>query len=172
MSLRSYSLQVEMEGSTGNSALLNNLEMQLTELEMLQSMFSNPGEIRVGDANDLIAIQDFVSGTTTEVPPFLEITINLHVENAKFELSVTQPHEYPEISPEVYVRNPKLDRQRHSKLNKDLTEYLATSEKGQPCVFSAVSWLQDNAGNYMVEQQVTEEAVNEDQTLARYIAIG
>lgn len=153
------------------STVLGNLKVQLTELEMLESMFSNPGEIRVGDANVLNAVRDFVDGKIAEKPPFLDITINLQVGISKIELSVDLPHSYPDIQPEVYVRNSKLDRFQHSKLNKDLSGFLATVEKGEPCIFSAVSWLQDNVGDYVTEQQetVTEGPLGTDDNLARYV---
>lgn len=156
-----------------HSAILRNLEVQLTELEMLESMFSNPGEIRVGDANVLNAVRDFVGGKIVEKPPLLDITINLQVGFSKIELSVDLPHGYPDIQPEVYVRNQKLDRLQHSKLNKNLSGFLGTVEKGEPCIFSAVSWLQDNVGDYVTEQQeaLTEQPVDTDENLARYITI-
>lgn len=154
---------------TNLQRLRDNLQTQLSELESLQSVFYNPGEIRVEDPLILFDIKNFVFNDSPNVPQYLDLVINLTIENLKFQLCVSLPHEYPYAEPEIFVRNHKLNRTQHVKLNKDLLEYVATLEKGEPCIFSAVSWLQDNAYNYVdVKENDLQENSKENENYVRY----
>ncbi|RZC40836.1 DUF1115 and/or RWD domain containing protein [Asbolus verrucosus] len=130
-------------------------------------MFCNPGELRVEDLNVLAHINVFVDGRTQELPPYLDLTVNLLIDNQKFELCINLSHEYPDAEPDTFVRNHKLNKQQHANLNKDITDYIASLNRSEPCIFSAISWLQDNAHNYIVEE-VEEQRIEKNETLVRY----
>ncbi|KAL3267312.1 hypothetical protein HHI36_011444 [Cryptolaemus montrouzieri] len=132
-----------------NEKLKQNLEIQLEELESLQSMFYNHGELKIEDPVTLFEIKNYINETNGFVPPELDMTINLEVDSLKFQLYVNLPQEYPDISPTVFVRNEKLNRIQNGKLNRDLKEFMENLEKGEPCIFSAISWVQDNATTYV-----------------------
>ncbi|KAF2893084.1 hypothetical protein ILUMI_13088 [Ignelater luminosus] len=162
-------MELENNSNFNQIKLKETLQTQLSELEMLQSMFYNPGEIRVDDLVALKEITDFVNGDTAIIPPFLDITINLMIENTKFELCINLSHEYPEVEPDIYVRNHKMNRNQHAKVNKDLTDYIIQLERNEPCIFSAISWLQDNANNYIEpESETVPTKVEENEDLVRY----
>lgn len=160
-----------MENTIGTSIdtnkLIKNLNIQLSELEMLQSMFYNPGEIRIDDLAALKDIQAFTQGTTTIIPPFLDITINLFIENSKFEFCINLSHEYPNVEPDIFIRNQKMNREQHAKINKGLLDYVTQLERGEPCIFSAISWVQDNAPAYIQMENVETEKVEESDDLVR-----
>jgi hypothetical protein len=143
-----------------------NLEVQLSEVETLQSMY-NPGELRVEDLNVLADVNAFVEGRAPDLPAYLDLTVNLLVDQHKFELCINLSHEYPDVEPDLFVRNHKLNKQQHAALNKDLGDYVAGVSRGEPCIFSAISWLQDNAQNYVVSEEV-EERIEKDEALVRY----
>ncbi|KAJ8966438.1 hypothetical protein NQ314_003522 [Rhamnusium bicolor] len=146
-----------------------NLQTQLSELESLESMFCNPGEIRVEDVCTLSDIKNFANNKSRYLPQYLDLTINLLVDDLKFELCVTLPHEYPNVEPEMFVRNHKLNKSRHVQLNKDLCEYIASLEKGEPCIFSAISWLQDKAQSYIeIKEKPTSQKVEKNDRYIRY----
>lgn len=149
-----------------STKIKENLESQLSELEALQSMYT-PTELRVEDLNVLADINAFVDGRTPDLPAYLDLTINLLLDKQKFELCITLSHEYPDTEPDLYVRNHNLNKQQHAAINKDLTEYIAGLER-MPCIFSAVSWLQDNAPNYVILEEVNEQRTVKDETLIRY----
>lgn len=162
-------MEIINNSNMDNNRLVLNLQSQLSELEMLQSMFYNPGEIRIDDPLALKDITDFINKQTQIIPPFLDITINLTIENTKFEICINLSHEYPQVEPDIYIRNQKLSRDHHAKLNKDLMDFIIELERGEPCIFSAISWLQDNAENYLqIEEEVPNEKVEENQSLVRY----
>lgn len=146
-----------------------NLRTQLSELESLQSVFYNPGEIKVEDPCTLYEIKNFVDSVSPHLPQYLDLVINLNIENVKFQVCVTLPHDYPNTEPEIFVRNHKLNRTQHVKLNKDLLEYVSSLEKGEPCIFSAVSWLQDNAYGYVdVKEECLPENCKSNEIYVRY----
>ena len=147
---------------------VHNLETQLSEIDTLQSVFYKQGELRINDMTVLNQIKQYVDGSTRQQPSCLDVTINVDVDDTKYEVCVTFPHTYPEIPPEIFVRNNKLNKIQHTNLNKDISAHINTL-KGDPCVFSAVSWLQDNASNYtnLNERVQEEKTVEEPEELIR-----
>ncbi|KAG5875470.1 hypothetical protein JTB14_016237 [Gonioctena quinquepunctata] len=149
--------------------LKENLQIQLSEIESLESVFCNPGEVKVDDICILSDIRNFVNSKSTYLPPYLDLVIKTAVDDLKFELCVTLPHEYPFVEPELFVRIPELNRSRHVQLNKDLNEYISIQEKGEPCIFSAISWLQDNAQSYVtVKEEIVSRKDVKDEKYVRY----
>lgn len=58
-----------------------NIELQLSELEMLNSMFPNEGEVEMTDPGAISDLHDFLSGNLERNKlPKLEYVINLNVE--------------------------------------------------------------------------------------------
>ncbi|XP_050300012.1 RWD domain-containing protein 2A [Anthonomus grandis grandis] len=154
------------------SNLLENLQTQLEELESLQAMFYNPGEIKIEDIGMYHDIKDYVSGKMKLVPPCLDFTVNLLIDDNKFEMCVSLGHEYPFVEPEVFVRNCRMNRVQHAELNKKIGDYLKSLPKGEPCIFTAISWLQDNAHSFIdLEKEGTSTEINrseQDDELVRY----
>lgn len=147
--------------------LMENLSMQISEIEMLLSIFCNPGEIRIEDPKAFDKIRSYVEETTNLIPPYVDITVNIAVDDTKFELCVNLPHEYPQIVPDLFVRNHKLDRNQHRTLNQLLTNYVDSLSRDEPCLFSAITWIQDNGHNFKVtETEVKIERKSEE--LIRY----
>lgn len=63
-----------------NSDVENNIELQLSELEMLSSMFPNKGELELIDPGVISDLHDFLSGKLgRDKISKLEYNINLHI---------------------------------------------------------------------------------------------
>lgn len=63
-----------------NDSLAQNVELQLSELEMLNSMFPNQGELELVDPGVITDLQDFLLGKLErEKLSKLEYTINLDI---------------------------------------------------------------------------------------------
>lgn len=147
--------------------LIENLSIQISEIEMLLSIFCNPGEIRIEDPKALEEIRCYTEGRTDLIPPYVDVTVNIVADDMKFELCVNLPHEYPQIVPDLFVRNHKLDRTQHSTLNQQLTNYVCALSRDEPCLFTAITWIQDNGHNFKVIENVTKiESKSEE--LIRY----
>lgn len=71
------------------------------------------------------------------------------------ELVCQLPHEYPNTSPEVFTRSPKMNRRAHCQLNENLHRYVLELEKGEICILSIIQWLQD----FKIPQQKSDTPV-------------
>lgn len=70
------------------SELSEMLSLQLTEFEMLTSMFPNDGELVLDDPASIIEIQDFTNGTSDNVPSRLDFVVNLKFDKVSFYLII------------------------------------------------------------------------------------
>ncbi|XP_046394285.1 RWD domain-containing protein 2A [Ischnura elegans] len=157
--------------SVDRSELEEMLRQQLAEYEMLQSMFSNAGEMCMDDYSVIADINEFLDGHCSSFPQCLDFTVNLYLEKIKLEVCITLPHEYPAVEPDIYVRSDKLSRDQQHNLNKDLEEFVKTLDRGETCLLQAISWLQENYENYVEVNEAVVPAQStdsEDKQFARF----
>ena len=77
------------------------------------------------------------------------------------ELLVNLPLDYPHVYPEIYCRSSSLDRSEQNNLNKALLSFIESQEKGEPLIYTIISWIQDNAESYMEKSNVNEKDIKE-----------
>ena len=147
--------------------LFERLNLQLSELEILRSMFVDEKELIV-DQDSLLAVQDFISGLNTALSERLNFTLSLTTwipENDSFsvtvdtkeisspsisskedvlEVSCFLPHNYPEERPEVCVNCNSLSREAQKELNSKTRSFLESLETGELCIVTVIQWLQEN----------------------------
>ena len=76
---------------------------QLTELEILESMFPGPGELTIEDPLTLAELTEFTSGGASQSPPSSCLALRLSL--AGLEAVVRLPLGYPATArPEIYLR--------------------------------------------------------------------
>jgi hypothetical protein len=80
------------------------------------------------------------------------------VYQENIELLINLPTNYPKEQPEVYVRSSYLDRTQQCLLNKDLSVIIKNQQAEEPCIYTLISWLQDNAETYL-KASVCNQAV-------------
>ncbi|XP_047989441.1 RWD domain-containing protein 2B [Leguminivora glycinivorella] len=126
--------------------LTDSLSQQLSEYELLKSMYPNSEDIILTDTNILVDIANFVENEsgTEYTPGHLDFTLNLNVDGLKLEVSVNLPTFYPSEEADLYVRCNQLNRYQETSLNSELSNFLKENFVGEVCIYSAVSWLQDN----------------------------
>uniref|UniRef100_A0A1B6MR14 RWD domain-containing protein n=1 Tax=Graphocephala atropunctata TaxID=36148 RepID=A0A1B6MR14_9HEMI len=156
------------------SELEEMLRIQLEEVEMLKSMFSNPGEFEIYDHSVITDINDFVEGKCKVLPPRFDFTVNLALDEKKLEVCVNLPLNYPADEPDIFVRNDSLSRTQQHALNGDLAKYIASLNKGEICIYPAVAWLQENALSYFISQvkshksSITTKITDSNKQFSRY----
>lgn len=138
-----------------------NLTTQIYELEALQSVY--PKELVVADHGTLADINSFIESPQEDLPQRLEYTINISENEGTIELQICLPTNYPQERPEVYARTSLLDRTQQLLLNEALTSFLDETEKGEPCIYSLISWLQDNLETYIKNSKINKEKHNENE---------
>lgn len=127
---------------------------QLEEVELLQATFPGPSEFYV-DEGWMEAARAYLEDRE-EAPPPLRCVVR-PPGTAPLELTLQLPREYPTVAPEAFVRSPNLDRVTQKRLNDQLQLYVTSLPRGDSCIYTLVSWLQDNAEEYC--QSVTESVV-------------
>ncbi|XP_060530319.1 RWD domain-containing protein 2A isoform X2 [Cylas formicarius] len=114
-------------------------------------------------------MKEFIDGKSQFLPTCLDFIVNLFIESVKFELCVSLSHEYPLSEPEIFIRNHKFNRNQHIEVNKKLGEFIAELPKGEPCIFTAISWLQDVLLQYTESVETPVPRLEEkDDTLVRF----
>lgn len=67
------------------------------------------------------------------------------------------PLDYPHVNPEIYCRSSQLDRNEQMNLNKDILCFIDSQEKGEPVIYTIISWIQDNAEIYLENSSSNEK---------------
>lgn len=147
--------------------LRENLELQLSEVEMLRSMYPEEDELKLDD-QVLTDIQDFCSGKTEEKPNGLNFSLSIYPDcesesyshRLAIDLSCYFPQDYPNIKPEFFARSQSLNRDIQKELNDDLNSYISALDSGELCTLAALQWLQENGDRYITRSQ-TERSLSE-----------
>ncbi|XP_076812251.1 RWD domain-containing protein 2B-like isoform X2 [Clavelina lepadiformis] len=135
-------------------AKLETVELQLSELEMLTSIYPNEKEVVVQDLDVLSVMKRFqeTDGNSYTPTKRLTIAINLELETTacSAQLQCSLPLSYPlHKLPEVFVRCSKVTRQMQNKLNEDMQSFIKTIPIGECCLYQIAQWVVDNIENYI-----------------------
>jgi acylphosphatase len=138
------------------------LSKQLDEFQMLQSIYSLPGEFRCDNENLIEVIEKYVNGKCESVDETLDFRLKLNFESIKMELSVTFPQFYPlKEHPIFTIRTDSLTRQQETAIKKAIEIFIKSDEicVGETFVYQVVTWL-ENEINKIIGNQINLE--NED----------
>ncbi|KAK7068386.1 RWD domain-containing protein 2B [Halocaridina rubra] len=147
-----------LEKPLEQAKLVEMIELQLSEVDMLQSMFPDPRELILDDPAVTVDLRDFIEGRTLLLPPRLDFVLNLDVEKGQLSMSVNLPHEYPAVNPDIFVRSQTLDRHTQHRLNQELLLFLKNIEPGDLSVGPAVTWLQENGARFFTDVENMEDS--------------
>jgi len=135
------------------------LTIQLSEVELLQSMFSD-NEISINKTT-LGSIQEFVkesrSAPASSALSVIEFTLYVPIkidanESKTLFVDVKLPHRYPEFLPSFGIKSMGLTKGCSRMMTLDLLNYLE-SLAGETCMIACVLWLQENAAGYFVNSK-------------------
>lgn len=129
------------------------LSQQMSEFESLQSMYPLQGELILNDRDAINEILNFLSHNSEYIPNNLDFKLNLLINEIKLEIFINLPSSYPKREPDIYVRCNQLNRQTESKLNSELMNYIKEEFIGETCLYTAISWLQDNMEHFPLSTQ-------------------
>ncbi|CAM4419015.1 RWD domain-containing protein 2B [Caretta caretta] len=134
---------------------LEEAEVQLSELDLLSSMFPDEDEFVVTDQLAVAELKQYIDNKTSEIPSSkVQFTLNVKQEVADatmvmLSLSCALPFNYPAVLPEITVRSPSLSRSQQINLNTDLKTYLKRNCSGEVCILNAREWVKDHAAAYI-----------------------
>ena len=152
-----------------SAGVLENLDLQLSEVEMLRSMYPNEEELHI-DEEALADVQEYVSSKIQSKPSRLNFTLRLDVDRStpfscseegslnQVELFCTLPQDYPKDKPDLFARSQQLNREVQKEMNSALEFYLSTIESGELCVLPAVEWIQENAVSFLSKSRTDRKS--------------
>lgn len=157
-------LENQISQFVDKSELDEMLRIQLEEVEMLQSMFANPGEFEIFNHSVFADINEFLEGKCNILPPRIDFTVHLLIDERKIEVNVNLPLNYPAVEPDIFVRNDCLSRKQQHTLNSDLCQYICSLNKGEICIYPAIAWLQENCTKYFISSVKTKKNIYQSKT--------
>ncbi len=139
--------------NTEESSVKSNLLEQIDEIELLQSVYSKPGEFKIEDEAALSQARAFLCGVSPTPPVSLSYTVQTDSEQNGHCLTVDvccRTHaSYPKEPPEVNVRSDHLTRACQDRFNTDLSTFINEDTVcGEVCVYSVVEWVKQEAFGY------------------------
>ncbi|XP_004468721.2 RWD domain-containing protein 2B [Dasypus novemcinctus] len=139
-------------------------EAQLSEIELLASMFPGENEFIVNDQLALAELKDCVEKRTMEGRSSkVYFTVNMSLDVSEeamvtFSLACILPFKYPAVLPEITVRSVLLSRSQQTQLNMDLIAYLQRSCWGDVCILNATEWIREHASGYISRDTISPNA--------------
>jgi len=129
---------------------MDNLVVQLSEIELLDSMFT-PSEFTY-DRDAYNSVRDFCEGNgdiayITKLPQ-LSFVVTIYVEfeskKTKGRLNGLFPHNYPSEFPQLKLHSDSFTATSLKELSQGLQDIIE-SMKGETCMISCILWLQEQA---------------------------
>ncbi|XP_009071777.1 PREDICTED: RWD domain-containing protein 2B [Acanthisitta chloris] len=145
-------------------------EIQISELDLLSSMFPYEEEFAVTDQLALAELKHSVeSGSEEALSSKVQFVLNVKAEvpyasMVEFSMACALPLKYPTVLPEITVRSALLSRSQQIRLNSDLKTYLMQNCSGEPCMLSAREWVKDHAAAYIDKELSSSSVTTSDAT--------
>ncbi|XP_014787219.1 RWD domain-containing protein 2B [Octopus bimaculoides] len=140
------------------------LELQLAEVEMLNSMYPDENEFKLEEPIAVRNIQSFLNGKIKYEYLYSRIgfTVYLHpAPECNLEVVCHLPHEYPTVRPEIFIRSPNMPKENLKELKDATDDYMQTIEAGDICIGIILQWLEENASKYMGKVEEKPEITND-----------
>lgn len=122
------------------------LSKQLDEYQILQSIYSLPGEFHTDNSSLAHEIEEYLDGKRDAINEKLDIRLKLNLNGiTKIELSVTLPQLYPlKEQPIFTIRTASLTRQQETVIKTSIEEFIKSDEvcKDETYVYQVITWLE------------------------------
>ncbi|XP_039263776.2 RWD domain-containing protein 2B-like isoform X1 [Styela clava] len=152
------------------STRLENVELQLSEVEMLQSMFPGKDEVVFDDEVVIDQMKNYLGNDGDDPNKTLKFTLKYELKDAiscilrvEFMLPVNYPSE-ENIS--VQVRCQKMSKLQYKDINEEMKKLIDEIGVGDLCIFQIIEWLNENTENYITREsnQSKEAGVETNQS--------
>uniref|UniRef100_A0A8C9FVQ8 Small nuclear ribonucleoprotein Prp3 C-terminal domain-containing protein n=1 Tax=Pavo cristatus TaxID=9049 RepID=A0A8C9FVQ8_PAVCR len=132
-------------------------EIQISELDLLSSMFPYEEEFTVTDQLAVAELKHFVENESAEMPSSkIQFILNVKPEDSKASMQITTTGFCFFVF--FSFRSPLLSRSQQVQLNSDLKTYLMQNCSGEPCMLSAREWVKDQAAAY-IDRELSPSSV-------------
>ena len=166
------------------NSVVMNLQSQLDEVEVIQSMFCGEGEkVVITDMTPFTEARYYLAGHTQQYHSILSFTLQQDIilnsppdqVKTATKMYCTFPGNYPlSANPRVRVICDGASNSSHINFDTKLAEYISCIAVGEQCMIDIIQWIQENIQKYIQmnyqyskpAKQVTE-LVTTDSTLSR-----
>ncbi|KAG4075917.1 hypothetical protein HA402_003743 [Bradysia odoriphaga] len=125
------------------------LRKQLDELEMLTSIYCNPGELKIDDHSIAADINEFLEDRLNSLNRELDYTVTLEHNNSKIYVAFQLPHLYPcSKSANISVRSSLFSKSAETSIRKRLEEFLSSVDTTEVYSLEVLTWIQDNVDTF------------------------
>lgn len=146
------------------------IQEQCDEVQMLQSIFCNAGEMKISDHSILTDMFDYLEGRRDHLNCKLDYAILIPIPNSddKLELQFDIPLMYPAIERPLLTVRLTLNRPNKSQIENELKhkiyEYIDSDEvdKSSVYIYSIIIWLQENLMQMLNNSSMSTKSMNFD----------
>lgn len=139
------------------------LQQQIDELDMLSSIFCNPGELKIDDHSILADINEFLEEKSVQLNQHLYYTVCLSVYGSeKLEIQFDLPHLYPLIEiVNLTLRTTFLSNNKstiENTVKQKILDFIETLDKSTVYIYQVIVWIQENYENLFANSKTTLES--------------
>ncbi|XP_037033770.1 RWD domain-containing protein 2A [Bradysia coprophila] len=137
------------------------LRKQLDELEMLTSIYCNPGELKIDDHGIAADINEYLEDRLNSLNRELDYTVTLEHNNSKIYVAFQLPHLYPcSKSANISVRSSLFSKSAETSIRKRLEEFLRTVDTTEVYSLEVLTWIQDNVDTFTEAPDTTTKSTD------------
>lgn len=134
-----------MDDKAARDSLRDCLRQQTDELEMLESIFCNPGELKVSDPSIVADVSDFIEGKRDNLSRTLDFTVAVTLDDGqKVDIHFELPHSYPMVEMVDFSIRTKLPPRTEAAIKSRAMQFIERIDKSSVYVYQIITWLQEN----------------------------
>lgn len=150
-----------MNGSESNEKIKECLQQQIDEVDMLSSIFCNPGEFKIDDHSVLADINQYIAGTIKQLHRRLDYTISVPIlKNDKLDIHFELPPLYPQVEYAniIAIRSVKssLNKTTENIIKHKMIEFMKTVDQTEVYIYQVIVWIQENI-EYLIKLKIDED---------------
>lgn len=128
------------------------LQKQIDEIQLLSSIFCNPGELKIDDHSIIVDINEFLDNKRKNLIRTLDFTICLNIKQTKLFIYIELPHLYPlKEKANITIRSTLFNQFKELQIKNNLYEFInKTVDNTEIYIYEVITWIQDNLNNFLL----------------------
>lgn len=136
---------------------LECIQKQLEEIDLLSSIFCNPGEIHIYDPNVISDFNEYVSGQMSDIRSEMDFSVYFEHGREKVNIRIQLPHLYPLMeNAKVTLFTPLLPKDKERNVQHKIESFIDASDKSEGYIYQVVLWIQDEFENFLTASNTSD----------------
>lgn len=143
---------------------LQDVESQISEIEMLRSMFPGENDVRIEDEYILALMNKYIDNREVDPLKMLTVHLKLKIEDVDClaDAAFTLPLNYPsEKLPDVIIRCNEMNKLQQRNINEEIKKFTQNLIVGDLCLNQIVEWITRNCDQYLTVQDKASNSGND-----------